>query len=104
MRYNYYFVGPFKPLFIDANSPENPKIVHFKLTAKPWHYSNIKYADEFWKYARRTTFYEIIKNMLENYTEEHKRKDLEIEKSLKKLATLETTKENRYVNLVIKEA
>lgn len=92
------------PLFIDANSPENPKIVHFKLTAKPWHYSNIKYADEFWKYARRTTFYEIIKNMLENYTEEHKRKDLEIEKSLKKLATLETTKENRYVNLVIKEA
>lgn len=42
--------------------------------------------------------------MLENYTEEHKRKDLEIEKSLKKLATLETTKENRYVNLVIKEA
>ena len=29
---------------------------------------------------------------------------MEIEKSLKKLATLETTKENRYVNLVIKEA
>ena len=46
---------------------------------------------------------ETLKNMLENYTEEHKRKDLEIEKSLKKLATLETTKENRYVNLVIKE-
>ena len=68
------------PLFIDANSPENPKIVHFKLTAKPWHYSNIKYADF--------------------YSGDYK----QIEKSLKKLAILETTKENRYVNLVIKEA
>lgn len=91
------------PLFINSSEIEKPKIVHFKLTAKPWHYSDIKYANEFWEYARKTNFYEIIKNMLDSYTDEYKRKDLEVEKSLKKLASNEAIKEDRYTNLVLKE-
>lgn len=72
----------------DANM-ENAKLIHFKLTAKPWHYTNINRGDEFWKYAKRTEFYNYLLNILNNYSEEEKEKDLHIEENLIKLALSE---------------
>ena len=39
---------------------KNPKIVHFAGYQKPWQYLNCDMSDYFWKYARRTMFYEEI--------------------------------------------
>ena len=72
----------------DANM-DNAKLIHFKLTAKPWHYTNINRGDEFWKYAKRTQFYHYLLNILNNYSEEEKEKDLHIEENLIKLALSE---------------
>lgn len=38
---------------------EAPSIVHF-MPCKPWHDSTAKFADEWWKYARETPYYEIL--------------------------------------------
>ena len=54
---------------------DNPGIVHFNLFKKPWHYDNVLYEDEFWSYAKKTAYYEKIKEIKENYTDEDKQKD-----------------------------
>lgn len=41
-------------------SQEKPYIIHYAGDFKPWNHPEIEFADEFWKYARETRFYEII--------------------------------------------
>jgi len=48
------------------------KIIHYNLGAKPWYFDNVPYEEYFWEYASKTEFYNIIKKMKENYTEEDK--------------------------------
>ena len=40
------------------DSRENPKIVHYAGAVKPWSDPTCDFADVFWRYARRTPFYE----------------------------------------------
>lgn len=43
---------------------ENPSIIHFAGTTKPWFSLDLDYADLWWSYARKTPFYEeILKRM-----------------------------------------
>lgn len=47
------------------DSRNNPKIIHFAGYQKPWDEPECDYSEEFWKYARKTYFYEsIIKRMI----------------------------------------
>ena len=78
--------APLKGVVLD----DNVKLVHFKLTAKPWHYENIQAGDLFWKYAKRTKFYDILHNTLINYSEEQIKKDNLVEINLIKFAVEET--------------
>jgi len=56
---------------------ENPKIIHYNLFFKPWCYDNIQYENYFWKYAKKTKFYDMICNMKKDYSEEQKQADKE---------------------------
>lgn len=48
-------------------SRKNPKIVHYAGYQKPWNEPRCDFSDEFWKYARRTHFYEeILRKMISN--------------------------------------
>ncbi len=38
----------------------NPKIIHFAGFMKPWHRPDEDFAHEFWRYARKTPFYELL--------------------------------------------
>ena len=78
--------APLKGVVLD----DNVKLVHFKLTAKPWHYENIQASDLFWKYAKRTKFYDILHNTLINYSLEEIEKDNLVEINLIKFAVEET--------------
>ena len=49
---------------------ENPKLIHYNLFQKPWCYDNIGYADYFWKYAKKSTYYEEILDFKANYSKE----------------------------------
>ncbi len=51
-----------------------PKIVHYKLSYKPWHYKNVMYEDLFWKYAKNTPYYEKMIYERDNYNGQEKDK------------------------------
>ena len=40
---------------------EDPQIIHFNLSAKPWLNESVPYDDVFWKYARRSGYYATIR-------------------------------------------
>ena len=54
---------------------ENPKLIHYNLFLKPWHYADVGYKEYFWKYARKSEYYELIKNCLDNYSDADKKRD-----------------------------
>ena len=54
---------------------DNPKLIHYNLFFKPWHYDNITYEEYFWQYAKESVYYEEILNMKKNYSLEDKQKD-----------------------------
>ncbi len=54
---------------------ENPKLIHYNLFQKPWCYDDIQYEDYFWKYAKKTKYYDEIINFKNNYSEEQKEAD-----------------------------
>ena len=56
-------------------SDKKPNIIHFNLGFKPWHFDDIPYQEYFWKYAKKTEFYETIQEVRKNYTEEDKERD-----------------------------
>ena len=64
----------------------NPKILHYNLTMKPWHYENVRYDEHFWYYAKKTEYYDELLKERENYTDEKKAADIKSEKALLQLA------------------
>ena len=56
---------------------DRPKLVHFNLFDKPWHYKDIPYEEYFWHYALRSGFYPELVRQQADYTEEQKREDRE---------------------------
>lgn len=53
----------------------NPKLIHYNLFQKPWCYDNIQYEDYFWKYAKKTEYYDEIIDYKNNYSAEQKEAD-----------------------------
>lgn len=57
-------------------------IFHYTLDNKPWLNDGILYGDIFWKYAKKTSYFEILKNILATRTEEERNKGKEETKNL----------------------
>ncbi len=53
----------------------DPKLIHFNLFWKPYHYDNIPYDEYFWKYAKQSPFYADILAEKDNYSDEQKAND-----------------------------
>lgn len=54
---------------------DNPKLIHYNLFSKPWCYDNISYEDYFWKYAKKSDYYNDILNFKNTYSDEQKKSD-----------------------------
>ena len=78
------------PINSEAVPESNIKIIHFNLDYKPWHSDNVIYKDCFWKYAKKTEFYNEIKKIKENYTEEERFLEKEVTQKLMELAQKES--------------
>ena len=78
------------PIATDDLPKEDIKIVHYNLGEKPWRYDNIKYQEYFWKYAKKTEYYDFICKVKENYTEQDRFNDIQQYKNLKALAQKES--------------
>ena len=65
---------------------DNLHIIHYNMTRKPWYYDDVPYSDVFWQYAKKTDFYDFIKNEFINYTDKQKKSDKKVMKNLTNLA------------------
>ena len=83
---------------------KDPKIIHYNLTMKPWHYDDILYQEYFWNSAERTEFYELLKGFLRDYGEEEKKNDSACEAGLLALCQKEIENEANYYKKYGKEA
>lgn len=59
----------------DSDVSITPNIAHYKINFKPWRYDNVPYAEYFWKYAKNTPFYDQLKKIKANYSDEEKARD-----------------------------
>jgi lipopolysaccharide biosynthesis glycosyltransferase len=80
---NKYIVDPnraniMKSEFRARNSIENPFVIHYAGREKPWNNIEVGMSEYFWKYARKTPFYEELlfnmsQIMLKNYSVKNKK-------------------------------
>ena len=65
-------------------------LIHYNLGAKPWYFDNVVYQEYFWEYAKKTEFYNEIKELGTKYTDEDKERDDSNRLKLMELAKKET--------------
>lgn len=76
------------------------KVLHYIMVSKPWHYVDCRLGEYFWKYAKETFVYEEIKQVLQDYTDEERKRDAISCDRLMQTAIYEANKENNYLNLI----
>lgn len=74
-------------------------LIHYNLAAKPWHYEDGQLAEYFWNNAKETPYYEQIRQVLQEYTDEQREEDRLSGQRLLDLAVNEIKKDNNYVKL-----
>ncbi len=74
------------------------KMIHYVMVNKPWHYTDCRGFDIFWKYVKQTSVHKKIKAILDTYTDEKREKDAESAKKLVKLAVDEAERADNFVN------
>ena len=77
------------PVSGDCIERSKLNLVHYNLAFKPWKFDNTLYQEYFWKYAKKTDFYDEILNIKSNYTDADRQKDSEGDKKLRALAQIE---------------
>ena len=85
---------------IAGKDVELPKLIHYNLTMKPWHYDGILYEEYFWAFAAKTEFLDIIKQAKASFTPEMAQKDTEGGKKLIELAQSEADNPNNFIRSV----
>ncbi|MBE5744712.1 MAG: glycosyltransferase family 8 protein [Clostridiales bacterium] len=71
-----------------------PKLIHYNLSMKPWHYDGVLYERYFWDTAKDTPFYQTICNKKRAFSKEQAKQDEESGARLLRLAQAEA--ENPY--------
>ncbi len=88
-------------VFCEISYPiEQANMLHFIMTSKPWHYEDCKHADIFWRYAKETSVYEEILDVLHSYSDEEKEKDKLVQEKLVKLAITEIERDDNFLNRI----
>lgn len=75
---------------VALDSPLN--IIHYKINWKPWHYKGVRFEDEFWKYAEKTPYADLLYTMRDTYTQEQISNDQLQYDKLVELALCDTAK------------
>lgn len=53
---------------------KDPKIVHYNLFFKPWHFADVQYGQYFWDIAKKSPYYDELKEQLDSFTDEDRKK------------------------------
>ncbi len=95
-----YYDGGWNKMPIAGVDDSKPKLIHYNLTMKPWHYDGVLYEEYFWDYASRTEFLDVIKQAKANFTPEMAKRDEEGGKALVVLAQAEADNPNNFIRSV----
>lgn len=98
-----YFSSDWNKMPSGGASENKPKIVHYNLAQKPWHYSGIPFEEYFWQYAEKTAFFDRILKKKAEFTPEMARRDEEGGAKLIALAQSEADNEHNYIRSVGKQ-
>ncbi len=99
----YYYGGEWNKMPMAGNPRGNPKLVHYNLCMKPWHYDGILYEEYFWETAKETPFYEVILGKKAAFTKAHANRDKKDGKNLLDLAQSEADSPTNYLRTVGKK-
>ncbi|MFC6261746.1 glycosyltransferase family 8 protein [Levilactobacillus fujinensis] len=61
---------------------QDPKILHYSLFGKPWHYSDAQNGSYFWELAPKSPYYDEIKAIQKAYTDQQREQDHTTEQGL----------------------
>jgi len=75
-------------------------MIHYLMWNKPWHFDNIRLQKYFWEYAKMTCYYDDIKSILDNYTDEQRDNDLKGAANLFVMAENEIKRPDSYFKLL----
>ena len=87
--------------FGTAMDEDEISIIHYNMFRKPWHYKDANYSSLFWKWAKKTEFFEELVNKLESYSLLDKKKDEELTKKMLKNAQKICKNEIRFAEAAI---
>ena len=80
----------------EAFDDKDLKIIHWKISWRPWKYKDVLYEEYFWKYAKMTDFYDKLIQMRDSRTEEDFKKDELLMENLSKMAQEDADDPNNY--------
>lgn len=80
---------------VSLDTPLN--IIHYKINWKPWHYKGVRFEEEFWKYAEKTSFARMLYAVRDGYTQAQRDHDQRQYDDLVDLALHDTAKARRGV-------
>lgn len=75
-------------------------LIHYNMFRKPWHYADVPYSDVFWKYAKKTPYYDELQKELESYPEEAKKADAEGGVKLVQYSDMIMTQNVKFVDII----
>ena len=102
-RVKYLDLGFNKAPFVDeVFNDEELKIIHYKLSFKPWLYDNVLYSKYFWEYAEQTPYLDEILKVKGGFTKEMKQKDELDFKKLQQMAIEYTNSLTNYKRAISK--
>ena len=87
----------------DKFDDKNLKLIHYKINWKPWKNRNVLYEEYFWNYAKKTEFYDLIRQKLEDYTDAQREKDEVAYQNLVQMAIDDMADPYNYKNMMDKE-
>ncbi len=96
----YYFGAEWNKMPIAGQADSTPKLVHYNLTMKPWHYEGVLHEEYFWQYAKKTAFYAYICEAKASFTEAQAEADKKGGARLIALAKSEAENPNNYIRSV----
>lgn len=99
----YYYGAEWNAMPIGAENRQTPKLVHYNLAMKPWHYDGVSYEDYFWDYAKQTQYYDTILAQKKAFTPEMAMRDKEGGEKLIALAKSEADSPNNYIRSMQKK-
>ncbi len=96
----YYYDAGWNLMPILGEAEHTPKLIHYNLTMKPWHYDGVLYEEYFWEFAKQTEFMDAILKDKAAFTPEMAQRDVEGGKKLVELAKAESNNPDNFIRSV----